>query len=788
MTEKTLDIDKLVDRNRLDSIYKTTWANVLATLVVMGVFVGVMATNMPWEPLLAWYGVLVAVMLVRILNYLDYRKQGGTHVADTRSWWLRYRLTILATALALGSSILLTFPHVPVAYQIFNAFVLAGISSGALTVMILDHLAYLIYLVLIMLPTSLVFARYGDGLHLAISLMTLVFIVLLIRASSILHRKVIDALTLGFEKRQLAERLREEKEQLDNRLGRILNDSSNEIFILDAKTLQCMQVNQGALQHLGYDEAEITRLNLLDIVCDLTPDDFFRLIAPLLQETEESVFYHGYHRRRDGSRYPVEVRLQYSSSENPPVIVATALDMSERDKVKRQLIHQANFDQLTDLPNRFSMRSRIEQAFFQARRNHTMVALLFLDLDNFKKVNDALGHAAGDILLQEAADRIRAVIRDSDTPSRLGGDEFMIMLEGLSRARQARLVADKLVTAFKAPFHIGGSEIYTSVSIGISLFPEDGISVEELMQFADIAMYHAKQEGGSRHRCFDQDMFEALEEKLALEGSLRRAIGNGELSLHYQPKVDAVGGHILGAEALLRWSNPQFGQVPPDRFIPLAENLGLIGEIGDWVLREACREAAGWPEVAGRSLRVAVNVSPHQFHSGMLLEDVAQALSDSGLPPERLELEITENLLLQDSSHPLETLERLRERGVHLSLDDFGTGYSSLSYLKRFPLQVLKIDRCFIRDMISDDNARALVKAIISMAHSLGLDVVAEGVEDRGQLDFLHRHGVRVIQGYYFSPPVDAGSFRRLLEKCALHRPHFERLTQQPARCSRSAG
>ncbi len=779
MAENTFDIEKLVERSRLESIYKTTLGNILATLVVMGAFVSVMSTAMPMGPLLTWYYVLVLVMLLRILNYLDYRRKGGAHVSDTGIWWRRYRLSMVATAMTLGSSILFSFEHIPVAYQIFNAFVLAGISSGALTVMILDHVAYLIYLTLLMLPVALTFASYDDRLHFAISVMTLVFIVILVRASGNLHSKVIDALTLGFEKRKLAERLRAEKEQLDSRLGRILNDSSNEIFVLNAETLQCMQVNLGALQHLGYDEAEITRLNLLDIICNFTPDEFFRLIAPLVEGAEESVFYHGYHRRKDGSRYPVEVRFQYSASESPPVIVATALDMSERDKVKRQLIHQANFDQLTDLPNRFSMRGRIEHAFFQARRNHTMVGLLFMDLDNFKKVNDALGHATGDTLLRKAADRIRAVIRDSDTPSRLGGDEFMIMLEGLKQPRQARLVAEKLVTAFKAPFHIDTSEIYTSVSIGISLFPEDGISVEELMQFADIAMYRAKQEGGGRYRCFDHEMFVALEEKLALEASLRRAIGNGELSLHYQPKVDAVGGRILGAEALLRWNNPKFGQVPPDRFITLAENLGLIGEIGDWVLRQACREAAGWPEMAGRSLRVAVNVSPHQFHSGMLLGDVSRALADSGLPADRLELEITESLLLEDNNQALKTLQQLREMGVHLSLDDFGTGYSSLSYLKRFPLQVLKIDRCFIRDMTTDDNARALVKAIISMAHSLGLDVVAEGVEEKQQLDFLHQQGVRVIQGYYFSPPVEAGAFRRLLNKCVHNQPHFRDLSRK---------
>ena len=341
----------------------------------------------------------------------------------------------------------------------------------------------------------------------------------------------------------------------------------------------------------------------------------------------------------------------------------------------------------------------------------------------------------------------------------------MVMLEGLRRPSQAQRVAEKLVAAFEKPFAIGPAEIYTGVSIGISIFPRDGHSVEELMQYADIAMYQAKQQGGGQWRAFDHSLLTALEERLEMESALRRAIGNGEMLVHYQPKMDAMNGCVLGAEALLRWDSPVFGRVPPDRFIPLAENLGLIGEIGRWVLREACREAARWP--ADRKLHVAVNVSPHQFRSGRLVEEVQEALQASRLSPDRLELEITESLLLNDCSRPLETLASLRRHGIHLSLDDFGTGYSSLAYLKKFPLQTLKIDRSFIRDMNQDANARALVKAIISMARALELEIVAEGVEDAAQLEFLRAHGVRIIQGYFFSPPVSATTFRSLLARCS---------------------
>ncbi len=765
MREDDQSIRQRVDITRLQNIYRATPGNLVATAVVALAFAGVMATVTSWEPLATWLGVLGVVLVGRAINAYNFRRRsrlpGGR---DLSRWWRRHRLGVLATGLVLGCSTLVNFEHVPVAYQIFSIFVLAGLAAGALTVMILDQVSYRLYLSTMMLPAAVVFAWYHDPLHLAISVMILVYVVVLIGTSSQLHRKVLQSLTLGYEKRELAERLKREKERLDSRLGRILNDSSNEIFVVDAQTLRCMQVNQGALEHLGYTEREITRLRLTDIIDDLSDEDLHELIRPLVTGREESVFYHGYHRRRNGERYPVEIRFQYSAQESPPVLVATALDMTERDKVRRQLIHQANFDQLTDLPNRFSMLGRLEQAFHHARRHGTLVALLYLDLDDFKKVNDTLGHAAGDTLLQQAADRLRSVLRDTDTPSRVGGDEFMVMLEGLRRRSQALRVAEKLVAAFERPFIIGPAEIYTGVSIGISLFPEDGHSVEELMQYADIAMYQAKQQGGGQWRSFDHGLLQALEERLEMESALRRAIGNGEMVLHYQPKVDAMSGCIVGAEALLRWESPVFGRVPPDRFIPLAENLGLIGEIGRWVLREACREATKWPTT--HDLHVAVNVSPHQFRNGRLVEEVLEALDASGLPPERLELEITESLLLQDSNQALETLEKLRGHGLRLSLDDFGTGYSSLAYLKRFPLQTLKIDRCFIRDMNQDTNAQALVKAIISMARALDLKIVAEGVEDATQLEFLRAHGVRIIQGYFFSPPVSATAFQGLLRRC----------------------
>ncbi len=764
MAETTIDIEQQVKHDQLNTLYAETRSSLLSTLAIMAAFVFILSTHEGPKSLLLWYGALVVVLLARALVYVRFTKTELT--LDNITLWHRlFYLGILATGLVLGSSSFLFFPDIPVTYQMFSVFVLAGISAGALAIFVVDYIAFFIYINTVMLPVVLVSTGYSGQLHVAISGMTLLYIGLLMRASRNLFDKVMASITLGYENQMLVQSLSREKNRLDNRLGRILNDSSSEIYVADAGTLQCLQVNLGALEHLGYREQEIRELSILDILTDLERPQFDALLGPLYKDTQKSVFYNGYHRRKDGSRYPVKIRLQLSLKESPPIVVATALDMTEQVETRRQLVHQANFDQLTDLPNRVFMLTHVKHAFSLARRNHQKVALLFMDLDDFKKVNDTLGHTAGDILLKEAAGRIRALLRESDTPARLGGDEFLVMLEGLSRPEQAERIAAKLVAAFKEPFRIQSDEVYTSTSIGITLFPDDGESVDELIQYADTALYLAKQKGRCRYQFFSDEMRVAMEERLEMEVHLRRALEKNELTLVYQPKVDAVSGRILGAEALLRWTNPTLGFVPPDRFIPLAENLGLIGAIGRWVLDEACREAAGWPTLPDRKVHVAVNVSPHQFRSGRLLDDVEHAIEHSLLPVDRLELEITESLLIQDTDEPLEILNLLRNIGIRLSLDDFGTGYSSLSYLQRFPLQILKIDRSFVRDMTVNKNSEALVEAIISMAGSLELDIVAEGVEEQEQIDFLGQRGVHTIQGYFFSPPVPAAAFREMLKR-----------------------
>jgi len=387
-----------------------------------------------------------------------------------------------------------------------------------------------------------------------------------------------------------------------------------------------------------------------------------------------------------------------------------------------------------------------------------------MDIDNFKNVNDTFGHGAGDDVLQQAATRIRSLMRESDTLARTGGDEFTILLEGLKENTPAEMVASKIVEVFKEPFVINERDIYTTVSIGISIYPEDSEALDQLMQYADVAMYHAKEEGGNKHRFFSSKMRRSSEKQMLIANHLRHALAKDEFSLFYQPIIDISSSRIIGAKALLRWNSCELGEVSPNIFIPLVENLGLIRDIGSWVLETACLEAMRWQEFSGEKLQISVNVSPQQFRIGNLFEDVDRALTVSGLPHDLLELEITENLLLHDSDYHLTILEKLHDQGVSLALDDFGTGYSSLSYLRRFPLQVLKIDRSFISDLEENKNSRALVEAIIAMAQSLKLKIVAEGVENEAQLDFLRQRDVKIIQGYLFSAPIPAKKFLAILQ------------------------
>jgi diguanylate cyclase (GGDEF)-like protein len=430
------------------------------------------------------------------------------------------------------------------------------------------------------------------------------------------------------------------------------------------------------------------------------------------------------------------------------------MDIDERKQAEERIHFLAYSDALTGLPNRRLLQDRLTQALASARRQKGRVALLFLDLDKFKNINDSLGHAVGDLLLQEVAGRLKNATRELDTVARVGGDEFLIVLTGLKDVTDAAVAAERLMDATIGEYTIQGHALNITCSLGISIFLEHGTDAETLIKNADTAMYSAKEGGRNGFRFFTEDINAQAVERLTLENSLQMALQRKELFLMYQPQVDIASGKIVGLEALLRWQHPELGLVPPDKFIRIAENCGLIVPIGEWVLWTACSQARKWQEDHLPAVRVAVNVSAVQFRRQGFCEQVRTVLRETGLPPQYLELELTESLLLADADVNLSVIQELKAMGLTLAIDDFGTGYSSFNYLKQFRVSRLKIDSSFIRDVAANPDDAAITAAIISMAKSLHLKVIAEGVENEVQMTFLREHRCDEIQGYYFSKPL----------------------------------
>ncbi|MBI5920237.1 MAG: EAL domain-containing protein [Betaproteobacteria bacterium] len=463
--------------------------------------------------------------------------------------------------------------------------------------------------------------------------------------------------------------------------------------------------------------------------------------------------------RQDGSLgwFDVAQRARYDAAGRFAGTSGTLDDITEQKHAEERIHFLAYHDALTRLPNRMLAQDRFEQAMALADRAHTKVALIFLDLDNFKTINDSLGHLTGDELLKEVTRRLTECVRDTDTISRLGGDEFLVILPALHDADAIAPVIVNLLARMVEGFEIGEQELNTSASIGIALYPDDGTDFDALLKKSDMAMYRAKDAGRNTYRFFDDQMNVEAVEHLRMRNGLRKALERDEFVLHYQPQINIANGTLTGAEALIRWNHPEMGIVAPARFIPIAEDSGLIVPIGEWVLYEACRQAAAWGKAGIQGLVIAVNLSAVQFRRGDIEQSVIRALEASSLDPTLLELELTESILITDSENVLATVQRLKRLGVKLSIDDFGTGYSSLSYLKRFQVDKLKIDQSFVRDLVTDAEDAAIVRAIIQMADSFGLKTIAEGVETEHILRLLREFGCDEAQGYYFARPMPAG-------------------------------
>ncbi len=540
---------------------------------------------------------------------------------------------------------------------------------------------------------------------------------------------------------------------------KVIENSLDGVLITDEHAT-IISVNPAFTRLTGFTAAEAIGRNPSILSSGRHDDAFYER---LWQHLKREGHWQGevWNRRKDGDLYPELLTITAITDEHGRITNYAALfsDISQIKENEARIRDLAYFDPLTGLPNRRLLEDRLQVVLAQAHRNGSLAGVMFVDLDRFKRINDTLGHAIGDRLLVEIARRLTACLREDDTVARMGGDEFLIVLGHLDVPEIAAHVALRIIEALRQPIVVDGHELVVTTSIGISIYPDDGLDAAMLIKHADIAMYRAKDDGRNSFQLYQPAMNAESLKHLALESALHHALARDELVLHYQPLVGLDAASIVAAEALLRWRHPDLGLVAPGQFIPLAEETGLIVPIGAWVLRSACRQLRRWHDAGAGELRMMVNISVRQFRDKDFVAMVAQALAESGVAPARLTLEVTESLLMDDSGRSLRQLERLRALGVRIAIDDFGTGYSSLGYLKNFPIDELKMDRLFIRDI--DNNARdaALAAAIITLAHSLGLAVVAEGVETAAQLDILAAHGCDIVQGFHFSPPVPAEAF-----------------------------
>lgn len=539
-----------------------------------------------------------------------------------------------------------------------------------------------------------------------------------------------------------------------NRLKSTLDETLDCVFMFEPDTLKFFYLNEGAIKQVGYSSDELLQMTPVDIKPAYTTDQFRAIVQPLVDGCKDSLTFETIHRHKEGRDLPVEIFLQYIKPENElPRFVAIVRDLTERIEAQEKLLHQAHHDFLTNLPNRFLFLDRLEHALFR-RHSGGELAVLFLDLDRFKVINDTLGHASGDKVLQMLGERVGTCLRKGDTLARLSGDEFSIIVEDVDSSEMVIPVARHILDVLAKPFVVDGYELFVTASIGISMSPNDGEDSHTLLKHADIAMYRAKDVGRNTYQFYSPDMSSKAFERLSLETSLRYALELDQFRLFYQPQVDVVTGRVVGMEALLRWQHPDLGLVAPNDFISILEETGLIVPVGEWVLYTACSQAKVWQEKYGVAFRMSVNLSARQFNDAELISVVEYCLQRTGLPASTLELEITESIILQDKKWVGRVFQKLDDLGVRFAIDDFGTGYSSLSYLKRFPIDTIKIDRSFVRDVTSDADDAAIVSAIIAMARSLKLEVVAEGVETDGQLDFIKARDCFVMQGFLFSEPI----------------------------------
>lgn len=545
-----------------------------------------------------------------------------------------------------------------------------------------------------------------------------------------------------------------------------LDSTLDSIFMFEPKNFKIIYANKGATTQVGYSAKELYKKTFLDIQVGMAGPDFAEIIKPLRKGQTKSELFETTLKTKSGNKFPAEVLLQHikETANQPERFLSIVRDVTERKGAEEAVRQGAFYDPLTKVANRTLFTERLTEAVRYAERTGSMFALLFSDLDKFKFINDVLGHIVGDKLLYQAAQRLVSAVKKRDTVSRMGGDEFVILVEGIRNEQEVHTIARRIQEVFKQPFNLDGQEVYVNISTGMSIYPLDARDIHTLLKNADVALHRAKEEGGANFQQYHTGIAGASRDHLRLEKQLRSAIKNKELVLYYQPQVNLQTGNICSAEALVRWKHPQLGLIYPTEFISRAEESGFIVEMGEWIFNEVARQNKTWQHAGLPAIPITVNLSPRQLLQQDLVATLTQALERAGLAPEFFELELTESVIMKNVELAISILEECRQLGIKCLIDDFGTGHASLSYLKRIPVDVVKIDRSFVQSSTSSTHDAAIIKAIIAIAHQMKLKVIAEGVETAKQLEFLYQNKCDQIQGHLYSRPLPALQFARLLK------------------------
>jgi diguanylate cyclase (GGDEF)-like protein/PAS domain S-box-containing protein len=719
--------------------------------------------------IIGWYGVLLLISVLRYYWYRHY-SQGRPEQRNPIYWGNRFFFGTILSGMSWGAAAYLLFPINDLPHQLFLAFLLAGMSAGALTTLAPINLYFQSFVLLSLLPLGLRFLQHDGALGTAMGGMIALFIVMVSVSALRVHRTILLSLQLVHTQRGNDEALQDADEH--NRL--LLESTAEGICGVDVNGITTF-VNPAALALLGYEEEELLGKPMHALVHHHYADgsDYPVVHCPMALTlrtgaphfVDDEVLWH-----KEGRAIPVEYNSTPILKRDEVVgAVISFSDISLRIEAESRLEYQAYFDSLTGLANRRLLMDRLEQALERSKRHHHMGALLFLDLDNFKNINDSLGHKAGDALLCIVAERLLSAVRTEDTVARIGGDDFVILLPEVDDdpeccAKAVQEVAEKCREYVSRSYAVQGHELHVTTSIGIALFPMGAETADDLLKQADTAVYRAKEQGRDTIQFFLPSMQLAVEERMYLFNDLRHVLTRDEMELHYQPQYNA-SGEIVGAEALLRWNHPTRGMVSPVEFIALAEDTGLILSIGEWVMLSACRLLRRLADegLAGSLAAIAVNVSARQFRQASFVPLVLAILAETGAAATSLEIELTEGILVEDIEGTIEKMQALRAVGVRFSIDDFGTGYSSLAYLQQLPIHKLKIDQSFVRNIGGEQNGAVLTDTIIVMGKHLYLTVIAEGVETQAQFHALCEMGCDQFQGFLFSRPVDEARFLRLL-------------------------